>query len=126
MKNVLRVLIIAAFVTAFATAALAQDAAATPAAQAGPCTTEADAQAALYKKFLENYKGTPDQQKIAYDTGQEYMSKYGTCPDESAKKIATFIQGWVSRYEAAVEEFACTDAFNKKDYAGAFRACQVI
>lgn len=130
MKNVLRVLIVAAFVTAFALPALAQDAAATPAAtpaeQAGPCTTEVDAKAAMYQKFLANYKGTPDQQKVASETGKEYLSKYGSCPDEGDKKIATFIQNWVTKYDAAVEEFACTDAFNKKDYSKAFQACQVI
>lgn len=126
MKNVKRVLIVAAFVTAFALPALAQDAAATPAAQAGPCTTEADAQAAMYQKFLANYKGTPDQQKVAAETGKEYLAKYGTCPDDSAKKIATFIQNWVTKYDKAVRDFACTDAFNKKNYAGAFQACQVI
>jgi hypothetical protein len=125
MKNVLRVLIVAAFVTAFALPALAQDAAATPAAQAGPCTTEVDAKAAMYQKFLAGYKGTPEQQKVAAETGKEYLSKYGTCPDESDKKITAFIQNWVTKYEDAVEEFACTDAFNKKDYAKAFQACQV-
>ena len=126
MKNVLRVLIVAAFVTAFALPALAQDAAATPAAQAGPCTTEVDAKAAMYQKFLANYRGTPDQQKTASETGREYLSKYGSCPDEGDKKIAAFIQNWVTKYDAAVEEFACTDAFNKKDYSKAFQACQVI
>lgn len=125
MKNVLRVLIVAAFVTAFATAALAQDAAATPAAQAGPCG-EVDAKAALYGKFRENFKGTPDQQKVAYDAGKEYLSKYGACTGESDVPIITYVKNWVTKYEAAVEEFACNDAFNKKDYAGTFRACQVI
>src|SRR3712207_3067157 len=125
MKNVLRVLIVAAFVTAFALPALAQDAAATPAAQAGPCTTEVDAKAAMYQKFLANYRGTPDQQKTASETGREYLSKYGSCPDESDKKITAFVQNWVTKYEDAVEEFACTEAFNKKDYAKAFQACQV-
>src|SRR5215212_422662 len=99
MKNALRVLIVAAFVTAFALPALAQDAAATPAAQAGPCTTEVEAKAALYKKFLDNYKGTPDQQRSASETGKEYLSKYGACPDEGDKKIATFIQNWVTKYD---------------------------
>lgn len=126
MKNVMRVLIVAAFVTAFALPALAQDAAATPAAQAGPCTTEVEAKAALYKKFLDNYKGTPEQQKIASETGKEYLSKYGNCPDDGDKKIAAFIQNWVTKYDVAVRDFACTDAFNKKDYARAFQACQVI
>lgn len=130
MKNVLRFLIVATFVTAFATAAFAQDAAATPAAatpaQASPCTTDADAKAALYDKFLKSYKGTPDQQKMASETGKEYISKYGTCPDESDKKIASFIQGWVGKYDLAVRNFNCTDAFNKKDYARTFEACRVI
>lgn len=126
MKNVLRVLIVAAFVTAFALPALAQDAAATPAAQAGPCTTEVDAKAAMYQKFLANYKGTPDQQKTASETGKEYISKYGTCPDEGDVKITTFVKNWVTKYDKAVRDFACTDAFNKKNYAGAFQACQVI
>ena len=126
MKNVLRVLIVAAFVTAFATAAFAQDAGGGTAAQASPCTTDAEAKAALYKKFLDNYKGTPDQQKAAADTGKEYITKYGTCPDEGDKKIATFIQNWVTKYDKAVRDFACTDAFNKKNYAGAFQSCQAI
>ncbi len=127
MKNVLRVLIVAAFVTVFATAAFAQDAAGGgTAAQASPCTTDAEAKAALYKKFLDNYRGTPDQQKGAADTGKEYLSKYGTCPDEGDKKITAFIQNWVTKYDKAVRDFACTDAFNKKNYAGAFQACQVI
>jgi hypothetical protein len=130
MKNVLRFLIVATFVTAFATAAFAQDAAATPAAatpaQASPCTTDADAKAALYDKFLKSYKGTPDQQKMASETGKEYISKYGTCPDESDNKIAAFIQGWISKYDVAVRNFNCKDAFNKKEYARAFEACRVV
>ncbi|HVF45681.1 MAG TPA: hypothetical protein VM936_21825 [Pyrinomonadaceae bacterium] len=125
MKNVLSVLIVAAFVTAFALPALAQDAAGAAPAQAGPCS-EADAMAAMYQKFLAGYKGTPDQQKVAADTGREYLSKYGNCPDESSKKIASFVQGWVTKYDKAVRDFACTDAFNKKNYAGAFQACQAI
>ncbi len=127
MKNVLKALIIAAFLTAFASAALAQDTGAAAAApQAGPCTTEADAKAALYQKFLGDYRGTPERQKVASDTGKEYLSKYGSCPDETDKKIATFVQGWVTKYDKAVRDFACTDAYNKKDYAKAFQACQAI
>ena len=130
MKNVLRVLIVAAFVTVFASAAFAQDAGATatPQAtpQAGPCTTEADAKAALYKKFLDNYRGSPDQQKLASDTGKEYLAKYGSCPDESDTKIAAFIKGWSVKYDKAVRDFACSDAYNKKDYAKAFQACQAV
>jgi hypothetical protein len=124
MKNVLRLLILAAAVASFTLPAFAQD---TPAAGAASvCTSEADAKAALYQKFLANYKGTPEQQKIANETGREYVNKYGTCPDEGDKKIATFIQNWNTKYEKAVRDFACTDAFIKKDYAKTFEACRVI
>jgi hypothetical protein len=126
MKNVLRFLIVAALVTAFATAAHAQDAAAAAPAQASPCTTDADAKAALYDKFLKSYKGTPDQQKAASETGKEYISKYGACTDESEKKIAAFIQNWVGKYDVAVRNFNCTDAFAKKDYTRTFDACRVV
>src|SRR5687768_10315448 len=103
MKNALRLLALAALATVFALPAYAQDATATPAA--GPCTTEAEAKAALYKRFLDNYKGTPEQQKTASDTGKEYMSKFGTCPDEPDKKVATFIQNWVDKYDKVAAEF---------------------
>jgi hypothetical protein len=121
MKNVLWLLIFAALATAFALPAFAQDAQPT----AAQCTADADAKAALYQKFLASYKGTPDQQKAAYDTGKGYLSKYGNCPDEGDKKIAQFIQNWVTKYEAVVVEFNCTDAVNKRP-AEAFQACQPL
>ena len=120
MKNVSRLLIMAALIAAFALPAFAQD---TTAAQ---CTADAEAMNAVYQKFLANYKGTPDQQKTASDTGHEYLTKYGNCPDEPSQKIATFIKNWVTKYDVAARNFACTDAVNKKDYAGAFQACRVI
>lgn len=112
MKNVLRLLVFAALVTVFALPSYAQDAAATQTPAAGPCTTEAEAKGALYQKFLTNYKGTPDQQKLAYETGKEYLTKYGACPDDADKKVTTFVQNWVTKYEAAMREFACTKAVN--------------
>ena len=118
MKNVLRLLVLTAAVASFTLPALAQE---TPSGGAASiCTSEADAKAALYKKFLDNYKGTPEQQKIASETGKEYIGKYGGCPDESDKKIATFIQNWNTKYENAVEEFEFTESFNKKEYARTF------
>jgi hypothetical protein len=126
MKNVLRFLIVAAFVTAFALPAFAQTTTPTqtPAAS-GPCG-EVDAKAALYGKFRENFKGTPDQQKVAYEAGKEYLSKYGACTEESDKPIIAYVQNWVTKYEKAVADFACTDAFNKKDYAKTFQSCQAL
>lgn len=130
MKNVLRALILAALAAAFALPAFAQTTAATPTtapspAASGPCT-EVDAKAALYGKFRENFNGTPDQQKLAYESGKDYLSKYGTCAEPGDTQIIAYVQKWVSKYEKAVVDFACTDAFNKKDYAKAFQACNVI
>lgn len=124
MKNAFRLLTLAALATVFALPAYAQDAAATPAASSGPCT-EADAKAALYKKFTDNFKGTPDQQKIAYEAGKEHLGKYGACPEASDQQIAKYIQNWVGKYEKAVVEFNCIEAVNKTPLQ-AFQACQPI
>ena len=126
MKNALRLMVMAALTAAFALTAFAQTAtpAQTPApAAGGPCTTEVEAKAALYKKFLDNYKGTPEQQKTANDAGNEYLTKYGNCPDDSDKQITAFIQKWVGKYEAATVEFNCTKAVNENP-AQALQACQ--
>jgi hypothetical protein len=128
MKNVIRLLAVAALATTFALPAFAQTAtpaqtpapAATPAA--GPCTTEVEAKAALYKKFLDNYKGTPEQQKLASQTGNEYLTKYGNCTDDSDKQITAFVQKWVGKYEAASADFNCTKAVNENP-AQAFTVC---
>ena len=122
MKNVFRLLAVAAIATTFSLTALAQATTPTPAAASGPCT-EADAQAAVYKKFLDNYKGTPEQQKIANDAGNEYLTKYGSCSEDSVKQIAAFIQKWVGKYEAATVEFNCTKAVNENP-TQALQACQ--
>src|SRR5215207_2471887 len=115
MKNVLRLLVFTALVTVFALPAFAQDPAATPAATpaaADPCTAAADAKAALYKKFTDNYKGSAEQQKQAYEAGKEYISKYGNCPGD--KDIVAYIQNkFVTRYEEATLVFNCQKAANE-------------
>lgn len=123
MKNVLRLLVFAALVTVFALPSYAQDAAAAQTPAAGPCTAEAEAKGALYQKFLASYKGTPEQQKTAYDIGKEYLSKYGTCPDDADKKVSSFIQNWVTKYEKAILEFNCKKAVNESP-GTAFTACK--
>jgi hypothetical protein len=123
MKNVLRLLVFAALVTVFALPSYAQGAAAaqTPAA-AGPCT-EAEAKAALYNEFRANFKGTPEQQKVAYDKGKEYLGKYGACTEAADLPIIKYIQNWVGKYEAEKLKFDCTKAVNENP-AQAFEACQ--
>jgi hypothetical protein len=128
MKNVLRLLAFAALVTVFALPSYAQNAAApaqTPAptpAAADPCTADADAKAALYKKFTDNFKGTPDKQKLAYEAGKEYISKYGNCPGD-ASQVAYIQNKFVTPYEKATLEFNCNKAVNDTP-ATAFQACQ--
>ena len=122
MKNVLRLLIIVALAAAFALPALAQT---TGGGTAATSAQDADAKAALYKKFLDNYKGTPEQQKVAYDTGKEYLSKYGSDTSAENAPIVKFIQNWVTKYEAATVEFNCTDAVNKNP-TQAYQACQPL
>jgi hypothetical protein len=55
-----------------------------------------DAKAALYKKFRDNYKN-PATQKIAYDAGKEYLTKYSA----DADSIVKYIQKFVDAYEKA-------------------------
>src|SRR5688572_9750833 len=84
---------------------------------------DADALAVVYDKFLSQYKGTPEQQKTASETGKEYLSKFGTCSTEAEKKITDFITKWLAKYEAATTEFNCTNAVNKTP-AQAFELCR--
>lgn len=122
MKNVLRLLVFAALVTVFALPSYAQDTAGqTPAAS--PCTTDADAKNALYQKFLAEYRGTPDQQRNAAATGKEYVSKYSSCQDPAEQKVVQFIQGWVTKYEAATIKFNCEKAVTETP-AQAFSLCK--
>lgn len=123
MKNVLRLLVFAALVTVFALPSYAQDTAApaqTPAAT-GPCA-EAEAKAALYGKFRDNFNKGAEQQKVAYEVGKEYMNKYGACTGDADKPIITYIQNWIGKYEKATLEFNCTKAANENP-AQAFEAC---
>src|SRR5215207_4902890 len=122
MKNVLRLLVFAALVTVFALPSYAQDAAAaqTPAAT-GPCA-EAEAKAALYNKFRENFNKTAELQKLAYESGKEYLSKYGTCTAAGDEQITKYIQNWVGKYEKATLEFNCAKAANENP-TQAFEAC---
>lgn len=124
MKNVLRLLVFATLVTVFALPSYAQDAAApaqTPAAT-GPCA-EADAKNALYTKFRETFKGNAEQQKTAYESGKEYLGKYGACTDPADVQIIKYIQNWVNKYEEATLVFNCQKAANETP-AQAFEACK--
>ena len=105
MKNALRLLALTALAAVFALPAYAQDTAATPAATpAGPCA-EAEAKAALYGKFRENFNKGAEQQKVAYEAGKDYISKYESCTKESDRNVIGYVGKWVAKYEAALREW---------------------
>lgn len=114
MKNVLRIMLIAAVATLFALPAYAQDAAPADAAALTPAQEEEKAK--LYSQFLELIKGGPEQQRQASAIGKEYLTKYGTPEDD----IVKYIKGWVSKYDLAVREFEFNKALTDKNYARAF------
>jgi tetratricopeptide (TPR) repeat protein len=126
MRNLIRLLTLAALATFFALPSFAQDAAA-PAAAANPC--EEAARGELYTKYYElkgkkDTKGQPDPaaQKEAYGIGQEYLTKYASCNDTYSKAVQKF----VNQYGEAVRKVGNATELNdalyvKKDYAKAYQ-----
>lgn len=117
MKNVFRLLIIAALATTFALPAFAQDAAATTAA-----TQDDPAKTALYEKFVkERGQKDPASQAAAYQTGKEYLSKYGAPEDQ----YNTYVKGWVAKYEVALRDFEFNTAL-EKDPVKAYQLARTV
>jgi len=130
MRNLIRLLTLAALATFFALPSFAQTAAAAPAADANPC--EEAARGEMYTRYYElkgkkDAKGQPDPaaQKEAYGIGQEYLTKYASCNDTYSKAVQKF----VTQYGEAVRKVSgaaeLSDAlYVKKDYAKAFQIAQ--
>jgi hypothetical protein len=74
---------------------------AAPAAVSSSCADEAT-KLTIWKTFLKNFKGDSEQQEVAYDVGMAYVSRYHSCPEEDDKKIISYIQRWLERYEEYV------------------------
>ncbi|HEU4596917.1 MAG TPA: hypothetical protein VFS10_17420 [Pyrinomonadaceae bacterium] len=114
MKNVFRLLTIAALAVTFALPSLAQEAAA---AQA-----DDPAKTALYEKFVkERGDKSPASQAAAYQTGKEYLAKYGAPEDQ----YNTYVRGWVGKYEVALREFELNTALNN-DPSKAFQLARGV
>ena len=84
---------------------------------------DTDAETVLYNKFLENFKGSPDQQNAANQIGKDYLAKFGACPSDNEKKIVDYIQKWLAKYEAALVDYNCANAADKMP-TQAFDLCQ--
>jgi hypothetical protein len=78
---------------------------------------------ALYKKFLADHKGKPEQKKAAGETAKTYISRFGECPGDAERKITGYIKDWLAKYEAALIESACTSAVEKNP-TQAFELCK--
>lgn len=124
MKNVFRALGLSAVVALSALPALAQ----TPSAGDAAATSAQDEQAKadLYNKWLKNRTLGPAEQKVAYEAGKEYLSKYGSTPDQYSQAVSK----WIAKYEQAVGAFErqkrYTDALQSKNYPQAFAAGKEI
>lgn len=134
MRNLIRLLTLAALATFFALPSLAQTTvgtpttpAATPAAAANPC--EEAARGEMYTKYYElkgkkDAKGQPDPaaQKEAYGIGQEYLAKYASCNDTYSKAVQKFVTQYGEAVRKVGNAAELSEAlYVKKDYAKAFQ-----
>jgi len=121
MKKQIRIFTLMALAATFCLPAVADYQPATAAAvQDGQ--SDADAKAALYKRFTDNFqKPDPAAQKIAYDAGKEYLQKYGGDTSRDNVQIVNYIKSWVSKYEAAASNAEFYPLiYQKKNYPAAF------
>jgi hypothetical protein len=130
MRNLIRLLTLAALAT-FALPAFAQTPAAAPAASpaaaANPC--EEAARGEMYTKYYDlkgkkDAKGQPDPaaQKEAYAIGQEYLAKYASCNDTYSKAVQKFVTQYGEAVRKVGNAAELNDALYKnKDYAKAFQ-----
>jgi len=77
---------------------------------------------ALYTQFVANIKGDITQQKLAYQQGQEYLTKYGADEDQ----YVAYIRKWNAKYEKAIREIEFNAALNAKDWTKSFAAGKQI
>jgi len=118
MRNLIRLLTLAALACLFALPAFAQEAAA-PAAAANPCEEAARTEA--YTKYYElkgkkDAKGQPNAaaQREAYGVGKDYLAKYASCNDTYSKAVQKF----VGQYDEAVRKLDFPKFLYGSDAAG--------
>ncbi|HEX8845786.1 MAG TPA: hypothetical protein VF791_14130 [Pyrinomonadaceae bacterium] len=123
MKKLVQLLLFAVLVSTLALSAFAQTTpAAGTASTAATSQDDAEAKAALYKKFTDNIKTNPD---VAYEAGKEYLSKYeaGAAADDPYVK---YIKKWVASYEKVARRTQFFKQYEAKDYAGAFASAKTV
>ncbi len=118
MKKLIQLLTLGVMALVFTVPAFAQDPAASPAA-AATTQDDADAKAALYKKYLDNYK---TNQQVAYEAAKEYVAKYPT----DDPKIIDYLKNFVTKYEEGSQNVMCNKLIADKKWAEAFALCKQI
>lgn len=53
--------------------------------------------AALYQKFLDNFKGGVEQQAVAHEAAREYLRKYS-----DQDEVGRYVKKWAEKYEEAL------------------------
>jgi len=76
-------------------------------------TQQQDEKTSLYQKYETHKRGNAEEQKLAYDSAKEYLSKFGADEDERTRALRKF----VSAYDKLLQLDALTKT---KDYAKAF------
>jgi len=126
MRNLTRLMTLAALACLFALPTFAQETAAPAAAAANPC--EEAARGEMYTRYYElkgkkDAKANPDPaaQKEAYGIGKDYLAKYASCNDTYSKAVQKFVTQYGDAVRKVGIEADFTDALYKnKDYAKAF------
>jgi len=85
-------------------------------------TTQPDDKMALYTKYYEKRKGDAEEQKVAYELGQEFVKKYGADDDQYVKAVKKFLD----KYDELERSNKFNAALGQKDYAKAFETGQQI
>jgi hypothetical protein len=88
----------------------------------GQAAPQPEEKMALYSKYYEKRKGDVEEQKAAYELGQEFIKKYGTDDDQYVKAVRNFI----AKYEEIDRVNKFNEAMNKNDYTKAFETGQQI
>jgi len=60
-----------------------------------PRSCDVDTQAELYRHFLDNYKGSPEQQSEAYKTAKAFMCRCAEYDD-----ITLYVSTWMKKYDS--------------------------
>jgi hypothetical protein len=119
MKKLIQLFTLSVMAVMLAVPAFAQQPTGSPAAAAATTQEDPDAKAALYKKYLDNYK---TNQAVAYEAAKEYVQKY---PDDDPK-IIDYLKTFITKYEQGSQKANCDKMITEKKWAEAFTVCKQI